>query len=269
MIKGLLAKPKFLVIVLGLIGLGFVVWSVGYLSVGPSDEMTPSITTPPFVNPPATPPSVTPPTVKPPVVNPPVVQPPVVKPPADHSNFFPPVIIKKPAVYLYPLEKTEVSVAVDLKGEIIKSEPDYHEGWKVIVEPSGLIDGKYDYLFYEARLNQLQLPKEGWVVGYKELGNWFDVNLKGLGLNEKEIFQFKEYWLSELPVAKYYEIKLLGDDFLRSDMNLVFDPRPTTVIRRNFYFKPLKSQIAVEEPNVITPDRKGFTVVEWGGLLGE
>ncbi|MFZ1627276.1 MAG: hypothetical protein WAT81_05785 [Candidatus Moraniibacteriota bacterium] len=41
----------------------------------------------------------------------------------------------------------------------------------------------------------------------------------------------------------------------------------TTVIRRNFYFKPLESQIILEQPNIITPERKGFTVVEWGGLL--
>ena len=137
----------------------------------------------------------------------------------------------------------------------------------MIAEPNGLIDGKYDYLFYEAQLEQLQLPKEGWVVEYKELENWFNLNLKELGLNEKEISQFKEYWLAELPFAKYYEIKLLDDNFLEENMNLIIDPKPITVIRRNFYFRPHESQIILEKPNIITPERKGFTAVEWGGLL--
>lgn len=183
----------------------------------------------------------------------------------DFPNF--PPGVRKPAVYLYPLQESKVSVAVDLKGIIIKSEPSYYNGWEVIAEPSGLINGKYDYLFYEAQLEQLQLPKESWVVEYKELGNWFNLNLKNLGLNEKEISQFKEYWLAELPFARYYEIKLLDDNFLKENMNLVIDPKPMTVIRRNFYFKPLESQITLERPNIITPERKGFTVVEWGGLL--
>jgi len=179
---------------------------------------------------------------------------------------FPPGV-KKPAVYLYPLEKTKVNITVDLKGIITKSEPNYFKGWEVIADPSGLIDGKYDYLFYEAQLEKIQLPEEGWVVEYKELENWFNLSLKKLGLNEKEISQFKEYWLAELPLANYYEIKLLNNSFLSKNMNLVIDPKPATIIRRNFYFKPLKSQIFLKEPIVIIPARKGFTVVEWGGLL--
>jgi len=185
----------------------------------------------------------------------------------DFPNF--PPGVKKPAVYLYPLQESKISVAVNVKGIITKSEPNYYKGWEVIAKPNGLINGKYDYLFYEAQLEHLQLPNEGWVVEYKELENWFDLNLKKLGLNEKEIFQFKEYWLAELPFARYYEIKLLGDSFLKENMNLVINPIPKTVIRRNFYFKPLESQIIFEQPNIITPKRKGFTVVEWGGLIDD
>jgi len=183
----------------------------------------------------------------------------------DFSDF--PPGIRKPAVYLYPLQKSKIRVAIDLNGVITKSEPNYHNGWEVVAEPDGLINGKYDYLFYEARLNKLQLPEEGWVVEYKDLKKWFDINLKRLGLNAKEISQFQDYWLNELSSAKYYEIRVLEDDFLRENMNLVIDPKPATVIRRNFYFKPHESKIDIEEPNITTPERKGFTVVEWGGIL--
>lgn len=183
----------------------------------------------------------------------------------DFPNF--PPGVKKPAVYLYPTQKLKVNIVVNLKGIITKSEPNYYRGWEVMAEPSGLIDGKYDYLFYEAQLEQLRLPKEGWVVEYKELENWLNLNLRKLGLNEKETSQFKEYWLAELPFAKYYEIKLLEDSFLRENMDLEVSPKPATIIRRNFYFKPLESIITLKEPQIITSERKGFTVVEWGGLL--
>jgi len=179
---------------------------------------------------------------------------------------FPPSI-KKPALYLYPTEKLKVRVKVDLKGIITKSEPNYYKEWRVIAEPNGLINEKYDYLFYEAQLEKLRLPEKGWIVEYKELENWFDLNLKKLGLSEKETSQFLEYWLTELPFSKYYEIRLLDDNFLAENMNLIINPRPKTIIRRIFYFKPLESQISLEQPNIVTPKRKGFTVVEWGGLL--
>lgn len=50
-------------------------------------------------------------------------------------------------------------------------------------------------------------------------------------------------------------------------MDLEIYPKPVTIIRRDFYFKPHESKITLEEPKIITPERKGFTVIEWGGLL--
>jgi len=183
----------------------------------------------------------------------------------DFPNF--PPGIKKPAIYLYPLRESKVRIAVDLKGVITKSEPDYNTGWEVTAKPSGLINGRYDYLFYEARLDELKLPKEGWIVKYGDLKKWFDVTLKNLGLNVKEISQFEDYWLKELPLAEYYEIRLLDDIFLKENMDLKINPEPETMIRRNFYFKPQEFKIILKEPEIVTPERKGFTVIEWGGLL--
>ncbi len=174
----------------------------------------------------------------------------------------------KPAIYLYPQRNIEVGVTLGINGEIIKSDPEYPQnGWKVKATPSSLIDGKYDYLFYENTLNKLDLPKEGWVVKKEDLNQWFNDNLQKLGLNEKESAQFKEYWLGVLNKANYYEIKLLSDQYLKENMNLKISPQPDTVIRRNFYFKPLQEKTDLKEPIIITPERKGFTVVEWGGIM--
>lgn len=179
---------------------------------------------------------------------------------------FPPGV-RKPAVYLYPEKEMNVKVSVDINGFITEAEPNYLTGWKVTAEPNGLIDKEYDYLFYEAQLKNLQLPDEGWVVEYSNLDKWLDETLLLLGLNDKEITQFKDYWMKELTEANYYEVKILEDQFLKENMNLIIEPKPDTLIRGIFYFKPINEKIEIIEPTIETPERTGFTVVEWGGLL--
>ncbi|MCX6741938.1 MAG: hypothetical protein NTX24_02050 [Candidatus Pacearchaeota archaeon] len=177
------------------------------------------------------------------------------------------MIMKKPAIYLYPEKDSFVSVKLDINGKITKTIPKYDTGWNVFVTKQSIIEDKYDYLFYEANLKKIDLLKEGWVVKYEELENWFDIYLIKLGLNEKEKSQFKEYWLNELPKANYYEIRLFDQSFLKDNINLIINPEPTTLIRLNFYFKPLNNNVHIEEPKIETPQRRGFTVVEWGGVL--
>lgn len=185
------------------------------------------------------------------------------------NNDFPhfPPGVKKPAIYLYPLTDSKIQVKVNINGKITKDIPDYNNGWDVFATKEGIINNEYDYLFYEAELNKLELPNEGWNVKYSDLENWFDNNLPKLGLNEKETRQFKEYWLNELPESNYYEIKMLDDKFLKQNMNLDITPIPDTLIRIEFYFKPTNSIKEINEPVIVTPNREGFTVVEWGGIL--
>ncbi|KRT34500.1 hypothetical protein [Acetomicrobium hydrogeniformans] len=180
----------------------------------------------------------------------------------------PPTIVKKPAIYLYPQKETKVRVKVDVNGEITESIPQYGDGWEVTASPKGKIDGKYDYLFYEARLNSLpQLPEEGWVVAYGELGKWFDENLPALGLNGKEARDLKEYWIKSLKPAKYYVIKLLDRNFIDENLKLQVSPTPQTVIRLMLYFKPTDHFDILKAPKPQKTVRVGFTVVEWGGIV--
>jgi len=176
--------------------------------------------------------------------------------------------LKKPAIYLYPLEDSIISVKLNITGEIIEAIPDYNSEWSVFVTKEGRINNQYDYLFYEADLNALELPETGWIVQYDNLNGWFDTTLIRLGLNEKEKNQFKEYWLNNLKKANYYEIKLFEDNFMQQNMKLLINPIPDTLIRLNFYFKPLKEKTEILEPLINTPQRIGFTVVEWGGMIG-
>jgi hypothetical protein len=177
--------------------------------------------------------------------------------------------MEKPAIYLYPEETTQVNVNLNLNGWFTQTIPDYGFGWDVTAEQNGLIDSKYDYLFYEMKLFTLDydLPNEGWIVKTSELEPFFDEKLKELGMNEKEVFDFKEYWLEHLSEAEYYEIKLFSSDFLKQNLELNVNPHPDSILRLIFHFKSLDHPYELKEP-ILTPfERNGFAVVEWGGLL--
>ena len=179
----------------------------------------------------------------------------------------PTLTIDKPAIYLYPLKKQYIDVNLSINGKIIKSIPDYNNGWYVLVDTNGTIESKYDYLFYENTLKKVSLPKEGWIKESKELAIWFDGILKELGLNDKETMQFKEYWLERLKGDKLYKIKLFTRDFLDKNMTLIVSPKPDTTIRVIFSFEEITKKESIKEPIIITPKRVGFTLLEWGGMI--
>lgn len=177
--------------------------------------------------------------------------------------------VKKPAIYLYPPKTAMINVHLHIKGTLTKTIPEYKDGWSVLVHPDGKINGGYDYLFYEANLSTIALPKEGWVVDYQGLEGWFETHLGKLGLNAHEKEQFKAYWLKELTPSPYYKIQLLDKEFLSETMGVEVHPKPDTVIRLNFYFTPLKQWETLVIPTTKIPLRKGFTLVEWGGIIDD
>jgi hypothetical protein len=146
--------------------------------------------------------------------------------------------------------------------------PSYDGLWLVKATPRGVIDDKYGYLFYEVALNSvLDLPKEGWVVKTEEIDRWFDKTLPKLGLKGKEIEDFKEYWLKELRGYPYFKIKVLSQKFLNENLAIQIKPKPDKMIRVILVFEGIKEEERIAEPIIKTPKRKGFTVVEWGGIL--
>lgn len=48
-------------------------------------------------------------------------------------------------------------------------------------------------------------------------------------------------------------------------MPLNVEPNPDTTIRVLMTYKGLKEPIDIKEQKLVTPNREGFTVVEWGG----
>ncbi len=180
----------------------------------------------------------------------------------------------KPAIYLYPQQKTEVNVKVNTKGELLYTDPLYPQdtGWTTVAYPDGKLvyKGKtYPYLYYESRIPDglINKPTQGFVVEYEKLPGLYDEILPKLGLDTGQTKDFKEYWIKTLPKSKYYFVGILDEANINNFEPLSITPNYDTMVRVRLYFEGLDKKISVQEPAIQTPVKKGFTVVEWGAMV--
>lgn len=178
----------------------------------------------------------------------------------------------KPVIYLYPEQTTDVSVKLQPQGGFSYTEPLYNGGWNVTAEPSGkltnLADNKtYPYLFWEGRGGIYESPKKGFVVAQKEVHSFLVKKLAQLGLNVQETADFIEFWEPKMQGSPYYFVGFSGNAVMNQLAPLDITPKPDTTIRILMDFQPLQKPAQVQGYDIKTPERKGFTVVEWGGVL--
>lgn len=60
------------------------------------------------------------------------------------------IMVKKPVIYLYPKEKTDISIKIDFKGKILTTFPKYEQNWNLIGYPDGQIFDKKTNRFYSS-----------------------------------------------------------------------------------------------------------------------
>ena len=181
------------------------------------------------------------------------------------------VKIAKPVIYLYPETTQTVTISLETDGDIFVSDPQIKgNSWTVMANPSGDIvyEGEhYPYLFYESLTAQKFNLDEGWVIPRSDMTPWFGDYLPKFGLNEAETSDFVEYWGVNLPDSEYYLISLINVPSLERATKLVIEPEPDTLIRVILLIKPLDAPVEIPEPEIDTPERKGFVAVEWGVVL--
>ena len=180
----------------------------------------------------------------------------------------------KPVIYFYPESSLDLTVKVAPNGGIKFSEPPYGGAWQVRVEPNGVITDLKTGLKYSSLLWEgwgLHYPEiiQGWVVAKAGVNNFLDEKLSYLGLNQKEIFDFEDYWLPKLSEKPYYAISFLSQSQFNELAALSISPvNPKTTIRVMMTAKGLDERLNLPEQKLIkAPERNGFTVVEWGGAL--
>ncbi len=174
---------------------------------------------------------------------------------------------EKPVIYLYPEEKTDVSVKLDYSGEFLFTYPAYNDGWEVTAYPDGTIvsDGnEYSYLFWDGYCDVEYDLSEGFVVKGEDTEQFLVETLQYLGLTPKEYNEFIVYWLPKMINNNYNLITFQGAEYTDNAV-LTILPEPDNIGRVFMVFKALDSKIEIKEP-ILTPfERAGFTVIEWGG----
>ena len=179
----------------------------------------------------------------------------------------------KPVIYLYPEEEIKISVEVNPNGGFTFTKPDYNQGWEVEVSQDGKIKDlktkqEYDYLYWEGIGLNYPRREEGFVIKRENLNEFFNQKLSFLGLNEKEISDFKEYWLKRLSDKSYYKISFLTQDEFNRIAPIRFSLNPKTIIRVMMTAESLNKFKSVPEQELFAaPARNGFTAIEWGGTL--
>jgi len=176
----------------------------------------------------------------------------------------PTIYIDAPYIYLYPEEQSDISVSLRFLqgGNVTESEPPYNNGWDVNVTPEGIINGQYNYLFYEGTMPHLPVPESGWLIGGDNLqGNISDL-LLSLGFDENETEDFTDFWVPVIEGSPYYAFFYLNAD---SIIGLDISPVPDNILRMFFYIEPLDRPIAISSPELSNQfSREGFSAVEWG-----
>ncbi|MCL5411803.1 MAG: hypothetical protein M1150_03650 [Patescibacteria group bacterium] len=206
----------------------------------------------------------------------------------------------KPVVYLYPTQPTDVTVKFEVPVQLTTDIPKYADFWQVKAYPNGsLVNLKpeftncqqidvqqkgseyakqacqintYPYLFWAGNVVSRNYPtiKDGWIVDRKDLGSFLNEKLIGMGLSDTERKDFTNYWLADMleKNAPYYRISFLQTDDLNRLFPMTVDPKPDTSFRIFLDYSALteKPEQLPQPQNLNRLVRKGFTLVEWGGL---
>jgi hypothetical protein len=187
----------------------------------------------------------------------------------------PEIIVKKPAIYLYPTQEQSITVRHEFKGQILTTYPEYQDGWNVIAHPDGSLfntsdQRTYGYLFWDGSYHFPQSHyqfEDGFVVSKSENIAFLQEKLSILGLNNTEINDFIVFWLPVLNENDQNFIHFRVNDNIDQSSILNIDPQPDTLIRVFMEFKPMKNDETMSVKEQVLPklNRIGFTVVEWGG----
>lgn len=175
---------------------------------------------------------------------------------------------RKPVIYLYPEETSEVSVRLGFKGNLTVTYPLYNDGWNVTAEPDGTLTDasgkKYNYLYWEGNSDAEFDMSEGFCVKGSDTAEFLEEALEKLGLTRREANEFIVYWLPYMEGNAYNVISFQKEAYTDCAV-LDVSPEPDTVIRVFMAYYPSEKAVDIPVQQLTAPERVGFTVVEWGG----
>lgn len=175
---------------------------------------------------------------------------------------------EKPVIYLYPEHEEIVSVELSYDGNLTCTYPEYKNGWNVTAFPDGQIldenGTSYNYLYWGGE----KLPEydfsEGFCIAGKDTAAFLEKSLEKLGLTRKEANEFIVYWLPRMEKNPYNLISFQQESYTEH-AKLHINPKPDALLRVFMAWKPLEVPVQILAQELSHSERKGFTVVEWGG----
>lgn len=181
-----------------------------------------------------------------------------------------PTVSYKPMIYIYPTYDMDLIITLGKKENLLYTYPKYNYNWQVHVTTDGNI---YDYntnrnyygLYWEGIDNYKLDMSTGFVVKGEDTVRFLEEKLAILGLNDYEINEFIVYWIDKLERNNYNFISFRDIKDIEKSMPLNINKKPDTLIRIMMDYKPLDNYIEVNEQSLTRVERKGYTVVEWGG----
>jgi len=179
------------------------------------------------------------------------------------------IMVYKPNIYIYPLTSINLSVKIEFPqgGNITESIPAYNDGWSVNIDPNGIINSKFNYLFYESFQPNIFQYKKGWCVSKSDLKVFFEKNMGLYNFSDREIADFTEYWIPKLQESDYYMVYPQTNDIIDNIIKLRFSIQPNNVNRLFYGIVGLDKYTNIEEPSIIQFKRDGFFVMEWGVFI--
>jgi hypothetical protein len=184
-----------------------------------------------------------------------------------------PHVVEKPIIYLYPTKIQDVAIRLNFNGSLLATYPTFNKGiggWNVKAYPDGKLinksDGKeYSYIFWEGKqsTNKYNLSK-GFVVKGSDTEAFLQYSLSKLGLIPEEYNEMIVFWLPMMQNNKYNLIHFAGSEYT-DNAKLSIIPKPDSILRIFMVYKALDKYQKVEKQELPSFERKGFTVVEWGG----
>lgn len=175
----------------------------------------------------------------------------------------------KPILYLYPEEETEVSVRFARPELLTTTYPKYANEWKVVAQPNGDLrdsEGNYYYGLYWEEQEAYKEFNDGFYVEKDNAIEFLEEKLEALGLNDRERNEFIMYWL---PILEKNEKNFVHFEFteeLQAENALIISPAPDSILRINMTVQKVEENPNLPEQELPSFERKGFTVVEWGGI---
>ena len=178
----------------------------------------------------------------------------------------------KPVLYLYPEKDTKVSVSFEKPELLTTTYPKFRNSWNVIAKPNGdLYDesNKYYYgLYWEENGSTKVDFTEGFYVTKESAIKFLEEKLSNIGLTDRERNEFIMYWLPILEKNNksvvYFELTEEREAYNKLNIS----PAPDSLLRVAIHVKKVDEKPSnLKEEKLTKFERKGFTAVEWGGVI--